>query len=562
MNMPTWFKPYFERLSSMSLAIALLVVLALASMIGTILKQNQMQADYLTQFGPLWYSEFRVLGLFDMYHTGWFKGLLAFLMLSLLVCLWRHTPRMIREMRTRKVIIADKSLQQFHHLHHWTLNNTNPALALAAIKSGLRGWEQKTAEDDGKTYVRSDKGRWSKWGYILVHSAILVILVGGWIGAHYGFRGTMNVVEGGEDDTISFVQGTGAGHLRMPFYIRCDNFFIDFYPTGMPKAFRSTLSIIDHGKVVVDHKSIIVNEPLIYKGVHIFQASFGDGGSGIGLKLFRLDTGKVETIQTKVYDTWRDPKTGVSLELTNFSQYNIQNMSDPGKPKHYKNLGPSVEFILRGPGLKSVKIKSFMNPFIMNGHDRGNLMMVSMSGRKRDYKPFSPGLDFSNKTDWKLYKNFVEALQKQKNSKSKKANFMAFKSALDRVFGKNLPANFQQTGARMMQAMNNLTRVPWPFIPVLYDYHQVYYTGLELAQDPGMNIVWLGSAMLVIGLCLMFYMPHRKLWLVLKSEGGNTEVTMGGMTNRNKLGFEKEFHELLIRMEESFASVPPTRREI
>ena len=558
MTTPAWFKPYFDRLSSMSLAIALLVVLALASAIGTVLLQNQAQADYLNQFGPLWYNVFRSLGLFDMYHTGWFISLLGFIMISLVVCLLRHTPRMLKDMRKRKAVIADKSLQRFHHLHHWTLKNTALPQAIDVVKSNLRGWEQKTAEDDGKTYVRSDKGRWNKLGYILVHSAILVILIGGWIGAHYGFRGTMNVVEGGTENTIDFIKGLGTQHLKMPFDIRCDKFFIDFYSTGMPKAFRSTLSIIDHGKVVVDHKDIIVNEPLYYKGVRIFQASFGDGGSGIKLKLFRLDTGKIETVNTKVYDTWRDKKTGVTLELASFNQYNIENMANPGEPKQFKDLGPSVEFILRGPGLKAVKVKSYMNPFVMKGQDRGSLMLVSTSGDKRDYEPFSLGLDFSKPTDWKLYKNFVNVLKTEKD-KGQAANFAAFKSAMTNVFGAKVPPHFQQMGARVVQAMNNLSRVPWPFIPILEDYDQKYYTGLELAQDPGMNIVWIGSAMLVIGLCIMFYMPHRKLWFVLEPKNDGVKVTMGGMATRNKLGFEHEFHELLTKMGQALHSSLPER---
>jgi len=66
MKTQSWFKPYFDRLSSMSLAIALLTVLALASAIGTVLKQNQDQADYLTQFGALWYNVFVSLGLFTL----------------------------------------------------------------------------------------------------------------------------------------------------------------------------------------------------------------------------------------------------------------------------------------------------------------------------------------------------------------------------------------------------------------------------------------------------------------------------------------------------------------
>jgi len=554
MNMPAWFKPYFDRLSSMSLAIVLLVLLALASVVGTILKQNQIQADYLTQFGSLWYNVFLTLGLFDMYHAGWFICLLGFLMLSLVVCLWRHTPRMIRDMRKRKVVIEDKSLQRFHHLKHWKLNKAELTQVIETIQSCIPGWEQKMGEDGGKTYIRADKGRWNKWGYILVHGAILIILVGGWIGAHYGFRGTMTVVEGSTDNTISFVKGTGTDHLKMPFDIRCDDFFIDFYPTGMPKAFRSTLSIIDHGKVVIDHKPIIVNDPLYYKGVRIYQASFGDGGSNIRLKLFRLDTGKIETVKTSVYKTWNDPKTGVSLEIVNFRPFNIENMANPGEPKQFKDMGPAVEFILRGSGLKPVKVKSFMRPFVMNGQNRGNLMLISITGEDRDYEPFSLGLDFNNPTDWKLYRSFIDVLQKKRGNNSQTTNFAAYKSAMKKVFGDKRPEHFEQMGERVIQAMNNLSRVPWPFVPVLEDYDQVYYTGLELAQDPGMNIVWVGSAALVIGLCIMFYMPHRKLWLVIEKKHNNVEVSMGGMTTRNKLTFEQEFHELLIKIEQGFDS--------
>jgi len=56
-----YLKPIILRLSSMSLAITLLTVLALASVIGTVLLQNQDQTDYLQQFGPIWYWVFRSL---------------------------------------------------------------------------------------------------------------------------------------------------------------------------------------------------------------------------------------------------------------------------------------------------------------------------------------------------------------------------------------------------------------------------------------------------------------------------------------------------------------------
>lgn len=554
MNTQHWFKPYFDRLSSMSLAIALLTVLAMASAIGTVLKQNQELTDYLTQFGPLWYNVFISLGLFDMYHTPWFFGLLCFLMVSLCICLWRNVPTFLKEMRSRKVVITDKSLQGFHHLKHWKIRSMQADEAVATVSKALSDWEQKSGEEDGRLYIRGDKGRYHKWGYILVHGAILVILVGGWVGAQFGFRGTMTVVENSTDHTIRFLKGTQSEHLKMPFDVRCDNFFIDFYPTGMPKEFRSTLSILENGKVMLDHKDIIVNEPLFYKGVRIYQASFGDGGSQVSLRLYDPATGQSRVIKTEVYKTWEDPETGISLEITNFRPFNIENMAEAGEAKKFQDLGPAIEYVVRGPGLKSVKIKSFMNSFELDGQNRGQMIMVSMSGEDRDFQPFPLGLDVGKPTDWKLYTSFIEALNRRGGATDRDANFAAFKEAMTSVFGDNRPDDFQQLGMRVLQAMNSLPNIPWPYIPVLEDYNQVYYTGLELTQDPGMNTVWVGSAMLVIGLCIMFYVPHRKLWVVFKPVGDGMEITLGAMTNRNKLGFEAEFHALLTRLDDSLAS--------
>jgi len=548
--MPSFaLKPLFLRLGSMSLAIVLLMVLAIASVIGTVLLQNQEQADYLRQFGPVWYWTFRSLGLFDMYHTWWFLALLGFLMLSLTVCLWRNTPRMLKEMRSRKVTIAEKSLKRFHHLHHWHVRGAlKPAELSEQLRGLFSGWELKTAQDAGRSYLRADKGRFHKWGYILVHAAILVILIGGWISVQFGFRGDMAVPEGQSESEISFLKGTSVEHMKMPFEVRCNSFDIEFFPTGAPKEFRSNLTIIDGGKEVLT-SDIIVNEPLYYKGVRIYQASFGDGGSDVTLKLFHLDgSKKITTIHTKVYETWTDPETGISLQITDFKPYNVQNVGGEGKAKKFQDLGPAVDFVIRGPGLKPVKVRSFMRPFDLNGENQGTMMMVSMTGEERDFEPFLLGLDFTSPSDWELFHAFSKRITKQ-NARDEKANFAAFKAAMREVFGESRPQDFQMIGLRTLQAMRMIPQLPWPFIPVLDDYEKVYYTGLQLTRDPGMNVVWVGSAILVIGLCIMFYMPHRKLWLVIEPEGKRLCVHLAGMTNRNRLNFEQEFHQLLSKMD-------------
>ncbi len=545
----------WRRLGSMSLAVVLLTVLSIASAIGTILLQNQSQTDYLQQFGPLWYWVFRSLGLFDMYHTWWFMTLLGFLMLSLTACLWRHTPLMLKEMRTRKVILPERSLKHFKFLRRWNLKREISVEALEKIfRQRLPGWEFKDAEATGKHLIRADKGRYNKWGYISVHAAILIILIGGWMSVQYGVRGNMSVAEGGVEDEIFFLKGTETATLKMPFQVRCNSFDIEFFPTGAPKEFRSNLTILDGGKEALT-SDIIVNEPLYYKGVRIYQASFGDGGSEIEFNLFHMDASqKISKAGVKVYDSWEDPETGLSIKVTNFKQYNVENMAEAGQAKQFKDIGPAVEYELRGPNLKPVKIKAFMNPFIdAKGKNQGSFLMVSMTGDDADYQSVGLGLDLTNPKEWELFHAFMKRMGELEDKKSKDGSVKAFKKAIRDVFGEKPPEGFEDMAMRTLGAVNLLPQLPWPLLPMPADFNQVYYTGLQVAQDPGMNVVWLGSAILVIGLCIMFYLPHRKLWLIIEPKSGGARISLAGMPVRNQLAFEREFNALFTKLDADFA---------
>ena len=55
-----------ELMSSMRFAIALLVILAIASIIGTVLTQDDPYPNYVNQFGPFWADIFRSLSLYTV----------------------------------------------------------------------------------------------------------------------------------------------------------------------------------------------------------------------------------------------------------------------------------------------------------------------------------------------------------------------------------------------------------------------------------------------------------------------------------------------------------------
>ena len=96
-NVPTKPRQSFGRrlfllLGSMDLAITLLLVLAIASVIGTVLQQNQPYADYVIKFGPFWFDVFETAGLYDVYSALWFLLILTLLVVSTTVCVIRNAP--------------------------------------------------------------------------------------------------------------------------------------------------------------------------------------------------------------------------------------------------------------------------------------------------------------------------------------------------------------------------------------------------------------------------------------------------------------------------------------
>ena len=76
-----WLADAVELLSSMRFAISLLTLIAIASVIGTVLKQNEPMPNYVNQFGPFWFEVFRKLNLYAVYSTWWFLLIMTFLVI-------------------------------------------------------------------------------------------------------------------------------------------------------------------------------------------------------------------------------------------------------------------------------------------------------------------------------------------------------------------------------------------------------------------------------------------------------------------------------------------------
>ncbi|NNL74932.1 MAG: hypothetical protein HKO68_01200, partial [Desulfobacterales bacterium] len=130
----------------------------------------------------------------------------------------------------------------------------------------------RVEETDSGYAIFGERGRWTRIGVYIVHLSVICMLVGGVIGSRFGFEGFVNLAPGDAAQQIQLRNRNQT--MQLDFAIRCDDFKVSFYPNGAPEEFRSSLSIIEKGKVVKS-QDIIVNDPLHHQGISIFQASYG-----------------------------------------------------------------------------------------------------------------------------------------------------------------------------------------------------------------------------------------------------------------------------------------------
>ena len=263
----------WKSFASVKLTIILLLSLAATSIIGTLIPQNEAPGAYVQTFGDTLFRIFSLLGLFDMYHSWWFRALILLLVVNIIIC------SIDRLKATWKIIFSRNprfNIARYRQLKSKTEFTETAAAAqleksyLPAISRLYRYHRVEDAENGFAIYA--EKGRLTRLGVYVVHLSVVVLLIGGLIGSIFGFEGFVNLAPGDSSSTIRLRNNNQA--LPLGFEIRCDDFIVEFYDSGTPKEFRSSLSILNDGNVI-KQKDIIVNDPLHHEGISIFQASYG-----------------------------------------------------------------------------------------------------------------------------------------------------------------------------------------------------------------------------------------------------------------------------------------------
>jgi cytochrome c biogenesis protein len=269
-----------------------------------------------------------------------------------------------------------------------------------------------------------------------------VIFVGAIIGSLAGYKGFVTIVEG---TSINAFESRSGQQVPLGFEVLCEKFNVEFYSTGAPKEFRSTLTILEHGKPVPGYSQVkvIVNEPLTYKGITFYQSSYGQASEG---------------------------------------------------GEHYvtvssRNGGKSEKFTVREGVAVTLK-------------DGTTFKLIEAT---QDVRPFAPG--FSGPAAR------IEVTRKGGTAQT----FITFKNYPDvnAQRGDALIFGYEGTNAKQ-------------------------YTGLQVARDPGVWVVWLGCTLMVLGIFIAFFMSHKRIWVVV-SKG---HVRIYGNASKNQAAFQMQFEDI------------------
>lgn len=266
----------WQTLSSIKTGVILLIIVVIVSAAGTLILQrpvtdpDEMQSAYSPQMLRL----LDALGLTDAFHAWWFVLLLALVSLSIVAASIQRFPNAWR-FYARPYKSPDETFEKALATQK-RIAVANEKEALAAAERAFRhlGLKPERVAKSDRVSLFAERHRISVMAVYIVHASLLLIFVGGIVDALYGWRGFVALTRGQESSQVEMHDGSGRA---LPFAIRCDGAGQENYADGSPKKWWSKLAVLDGGHEVL-RKEIVVNDPLVYRGIRFYQASYGNTG--------------------------------------------------------------------------------------------------------------------------------------------------------------------------------------------------------------------------------------------------------------------------------------------
>jgi cytochrome c biogenesis protein len=469
---------------SMRTALVLLVVLAAASILGSLFPQEGLSPQRVDQYfadHPALAPVLERLGLFDVFGSAWYMAIYLALLGALVACLVPRTRALVRVLRSRPPRGGDLARYRTRATFQ---TPAAPEETMDAARRVLRRSRFRVADHDGE--LAGEKGYLREAASMLFHVSLLVLLVGLAYGKGYGYRGQAAIVEGetwanarvGYD---SFSPGRFFGPERLaPFQLRLDDFTNSFYPNNTPREFASQVTALDLDGRRLQSQRVAPNRPMTVDGVRIFQSDYGY----VPVVRVQGKDGK-DLVAAQEVLTLRDPASEWSTGAVRVTR-----------------ASPQV-----------------------------GLELTMFTGLET--APNCPGgAPFCN--DPRLVRPVLVVLAYQGDLQANRAQsvFTLDRSRLELLGDRPLLLALGQSKALANGMVVSFTGLK-------------QYSVFTLARDPGVPVVAVAAGLLLCGLVPSLYVTRRRVWVRAAPDGaGGTRVELAGLALQGKAAFEGELARL------------------
>lgn len=252
-------KKILKFISSMRFAIALLVLLAAACALSSLVTQNQTYAWYAERYSERTAAAILALGLDDAFHSWWFLAITGFLCLNLTLCNLVRLPALIKRTKAQGDPAAALRLSGDVSAE----GVTDPAAAFARLRMP-KPVPCKTG--DGREALFSDRHRIGLWGAWVCHLGILLLILGFALGQmtqrQYAVYGVP-----GQSRTIG-----DSGYA-----LSIDDFRAETYADGSPAQYETDFTVYNlaGGDDASRQATVSVNNPASVYGMKFYQNATG-----------------------------------------------------------------------------------------------------------------------------------------------------------------------------------------------------------------------------------------------------------------------------------------------
>jgi cytochrome c biogenesis protein len=377
----------------------------------------------------------------DVFHSLPFIFLLTLISVAIAICTVNRVPGMWKSIAYPTIVTSHGYLRNAEVNAEFDCASSIETTA-GRVQALLRKRRYRVLSEarGGEVHVYADRFRFAKLGTYPFHLALILILVGGIVGARYGFRETEFVIPEGEVRDVGHGTGLSVG---------LSDFRDTYRENGSPLEYRSDLVVYKDGKPVKSG-SITVNHPLSYGHMTLYQSDFG------------------QAVTLRVTDSAGNMVYEGSVPLGLF-----QSRLNPDAPAGVLDLPPlNAAIHVIGPDNNPANQPELDNLGLRSGE-----MFVQ-------YRP------------------------------------------VDLPAGVMPPSAVVGQGDTAQLGGLNITFV-----------RERQFTLLQVANNPGMPIFWTAAFLLVGGLGVVFYFPHRRIrGIIHTSSAGATCATFAPLAKRDWSG--------------------------